>query len=339
MLNGMVTGPMAGMTGGFIPPLCPPAPTADQIAALEKSAPGGAAATAAKIKASEADAKARVAAVEYLATVDCTRWKEATNALILALRTDPNECVRYAAAQALNTGCCCNKLTIAALKVCVAGEDTDNNPPETSPRVKAAAFNALQNCLMKVPEDLPAEKPIEREGPTLEPIVPPTPGRERTGMKTPDGTRIPSSHVVQNPRLARYERELQRKTYAQTVGEARQTLFDVARNTRQSAPLPTGRRSVLDIIMKSRQEAENNARANAPPQPPTPAVNDAGVIPSAFAPGSDGSSPGTGSSAASSGRPSLVVNPNVGLNSGDSERSENGLAGVLIRSRNRVADQ
>ena len=175
MLNSTITGPMGAMTGGFIPPLCPIAPTAPQIAALEKAAPGGAAATAAKIQASEADAKARVAAVEYLATVDCTCWKEATNALVNALRADPNECVRYAAVQALNSGCCCNKLTIAALKTCVAGEDDDGNPPETSPRVKAAAFNALQNCLMKVPEVLPEEEIKQRErerGPNLEPIPP-----------------------------------------------------------------------------------------------------------------------------------------------------------------------
>src|SRR4029077_9880407 len=162
---------------------------------LEKQAPGGAAATAAKIKTSEADAKARVAAVEYLGTVDCTRWKEATKALVNALRADPNECVRYAAARVLNSGCCCNKDTIEALKICVAGEDKDGNPPETSPRVKAAAFNALQNCLTRVPEVLPDEiKPIERErGPAipLEPLPGQRPlGRERSSMRAADGSHI-----------------------------------------------------------------------------------------------------------------------------------------------------
>ena len=61
MLNSMGTGPVAGLTGGFLPSLCPPAPNASQIAALQQQ-PGGAAAAAAQIKASEADAKARVAA-------------------------------------------------------------------------------------------------------------------------------------------------------------------------------------------------------------------------------------------------------------------------------------
>ena len=40
----------------------------------------------------------------------------------------------------LNSGCCCNKETIEALNICVAGEDKDGNPPETSARVKGAAF-------------------------------------------------------------------------------------------------------------------------------------------------------------------------------------------------------
>src|SRR5208337_58519 len=51
MANSLVTGPVGAVSGGFIPPLCPPAPTPQQIAALDKAAPGGAAATAAKIKA------------------------------------------------------------------------------------------------------------------------------------------------------------------------------------------------------------------------------------------------------------------------------------------------
>ena len=99
MLNSLGSGPVAGMTGGFLPSLCPPAPNASQIAALQQQ-PGGASAAAAKIQASEANAKARVAAVEYLGTVDCSRWPEAKKALIYSLREDPNECVRFAAARA-----------------------------------------------------------------------------------------------------------------------------------------------------------------------------------------------------------------------------------------------
>ncbi len=331
MVNSMATGPAAAMAGGFIPALCPPAPSASQIAALQQAAPGGAQATAAQIQASEANAKARVAAVEYLGTVDCTRWKEATTALKNALRADPNECVRYAAAQALNSGCCCNKDTIEALKICVAGEDKDGNPPETSPRVKAAAFNALQNCLMRVPEVLPPEtiKPIPREGgpvPSLEPMPPQPPGRERTSMKTNDGTHVAASHVIQNTARARFEQELQRKTYAQTVNEARQALFEVARSS-QPSTLPPGKKSVIDLLNKARQDMNNKARASAPPPPPGRAPNDPSVVPSSYTPGAP----------LYQGRvlPSpSTVNSGGTTNSDDSGKSSRGLLGLLFNSRN-----
>ncbi len=289
MLNSMATGPVGAMTGGFIPPLCPP-PSAAQIAALQQQPLGGAQAAAAKIQASEAGAKARVAAVEYLGTVDCTRWSEATTALINALRADPNECVRYAAARALNSGCCCNQKTIEALRICVAGEEV-GNPAETSARVKAAAFNALQNCLMRVADVVPDEnKGIIREGPPDQPKLEPIPrqplDREKSTMKAGDGTHIAASHVVQNPALNRFEQELRRKTYTQTVNEARQSLFEVARSANVSPTLPPGKKSVFDLLNKARQDVANKARASAPP-PPGPVPSDPHVVPSSFTPGSE----------------------------------------------------
>src|SRR5271157_1403425 len=157
MFNSLLSGPVGAISGGFICPLCPP-PTAAQIAALANKPNGGAEAAAAKIQASEADAKARVAAVEYLGTVDCNRFPEAKKALLAALREDPNECVRFAAARSLNSGCCCDQEVIEKLRICVAGEKKDG-PAETSCRVKAAAFSALQNCLMGVPEEVEAPQP------------------------------------------------------------------------------------------------------------------------------------------------------------------------------------
>jgi len=341
MLNSMATGPVGAMSGGFIPPLCPP-PSPAQIAALQQQSPGGAEATAAKIKASEADAKARVAAVEYLGTVDCTRWKEATNALVNALRADPNECVRYAAARALNSGCCCNKKTLEALKICVAGEDTDGNPPETSPRVKAAAFNALQNCLMRVPEVLPEEeqrKGIERERgpvPPLEPLPgPKPPGRERSSMNAADGSHIAASHVIQSPALPRFEEQLQRKTYAQTVNEARQTLFQVARGSNQPTTLPPGKKSVLDLLIKARQDINNKAKSSASATPASgPASYDTGVVPSSYTPGAaPGQGEATTTPAAGSGSMSSVANPNGAAASDGSSEPRRGLVGLLFNSR------
>ena len=180
MVNSLMGGPMAGLTGGFIPSICPPAPSAAALAAMaNQSGPLGAEAVAGKIKQSEADAKARVAAIEYLGTCDCNRWPEARLALINGLRADPNECVRYAAARVLNTGCCCSKPVIEALRICVAGEDSDDHPPETSARVKAAAFTALQNCLVKSPWKI--SKPPE--------VPPPARERDRGGLRRPISNR------------------------------------------------------------------------------------------------------------------------------------------------------
>lgn len=329
MANSLVTGPLGGVSGGLIPPLCPPAPTPGQIAALESKAPGGAEATAAKIKASEADAKARVAAVEYLGTVDCTRWKEATKAIVNALRADPNECVRYAAARVLNSGCCCNKETIEALKVCVAGEDKDGNPPETSARVKAAAFNALQNCLMKVPEVLPEEAPkrIEREHgtvPNLEPLPDQKPiGRERSSMKDGVGTHIATSLSIPATAGSRYDRQSQSKTLSQTVNEARQTLVDVSRTAKPSPTLPPGKRSLLDAFIKARQDL--NAKSRTAPAAGPPA-NNSGVVPTSYTPDSR---PDQGAAISPDG----ASNPTV---SGETRR---GLIGLLLNSRNRGTNQ
>ena len=182
--NGLMT--FGAMSGGLIHPLCPTVPSAADLAALEaESGPNGAEAVAAKIKQDEADAKARVAAIEYLATVDCRYWKEAKVALLNALRADRNECVRFAAAKALAGGCCCSKETIEALRIVVAGEDSDGYPAELSPRVKVAAFAALQNCLLQVPDAVPAVEPEPAPPP---PAVRPEPSA--AAPSGPDGTRL-----------------------------------------------------------------------------------------------------------------------------------------------------
>jgi hypothetical protein len=316
MANSMVTGPLGAVTGGFLPPLCPP-PTAAQAAALGNQPGAGAQAAAAKIQADEAGAKARVAAVEYLGTVDCSRWPEATSALVKALLEDHNECVRFAAAKALNSGCCCNKDTIEALRICVSGETKKGNAPETSPRVKAAAFAALQNCLMRVPEDLPEDiKPPDIKSPDIKspdvkspdvkspdlkpldlkpvdpvksqtPVVPPPPTPNQLNMNAADGTHIATAYTeAEYARVSPAERKPQ-KSFSQTVDEARRTLFQVSRNPRQPAFLPTGKRSVLDVLAKSRQDARAATLQHARDQgqvPPLPRTVDPGFAPAAYTP-------------------------------------------------------
>lgn len=156
--------PMTLMTGGLFSGLCPPS---------SAFGAGGSPAqqVASAVAADEASAKERVAAVEYLATVDCHYWPDVEEAIIASLRTDRNECVRYAAAKALISGCCCGKKTIEALTIVVNRTDKDGNPSENSDRVVAAACMALQRCLavycketQLVPEELPEALPEESNG-------------------------------------------------------------------------------------------------------------------------------------------------------------------------------
>ena len=122
---------------------------------------------AARIKKDEEEAKARREAVRFLGTVDCNYWPEATEALALALRKDPNECVRFEAALSLRNGCCCNEKTVKALSHSVAGDDKDGAPMERSDRVRAAAADALARCplLKKEVEGNGGEKKTEAVDP------------------------------------------------------------------------------------------------------------------------------------------------------------------------------
>jgi HEAT repeats len=140
LLNKM-TMPLTAFTGGVIPGYCPLMPSAAELADQ------GAVGAAAKIKAEEAQAKARKAAMRYLGTVDCSRFPDAQDALIMGLRGDTNECVRYEAALALGNGCCCTKATMESLSISASCADRDGKPREYSDRVRAASASALERCL------------------------------------------------------------------------------------------------------------------------------------------------------------------------------------------------
>ena len=140
--------PIRAAAGHLMPPAPPEAPTKEEIARMV--ADGGyspAEVTAAKIKLDEAQARARRAAVKYLATVDCNYYPEAEAGLIAALRADRSESVRFEAALALGN---CHGLTmkiVEALNITVLGFDLDGNPPETSERVRQAARSSLARSL------------------------------------------------------------------------------------------------------------------------------------------------------------------------------------------------
>jgi hypothetical protein len=98
--------------------------------------------TAAKIKADELQGNSRIAAVRYLAGVDCRQYPEAEAGLVAALRTDPLENVRYETVLALGGRATTPRL-LEALSVTALGSDLDGNPAEWSERVRAAAHNVL----------------------------------------------------------------------------------------------------------------------------------------------------------------------------------------------------
>ncbi len=180
MLGNMMR-PASLLSGGMIPPLCPPnAVNPADLAKPSDSALGA----AARIKADEAEAGARKAAVRYLGTVDCRYWPEAQDALVTALRADRNECVRFEAALALGSGCCCTPVTVKALSITVAGSDADGNPPEVSERVKSAAEMALSQCVARTPPAPPEVAPENREL-----IVPPRPEGPKPEGPRPEGPR------------------------------------------------------------------------------------------------------------------------------------------------------
>lgn len=238
---GSAFAPMRMMTGGMMKPCCPTAntPNAEDL----KKAADSPAGAAARIKAEEAEAKARRADVRYLGTVDCNRYPEAEKALIKALRTDRNECVRWEAALALGNGCCCTKLTVEALMLTANASDKDGNPVETSPRVRHAAAYALSNCQTR-PIDMTPEPP-ERPTPLPEPRK--LPDMTRAGGATPPRT-LPAAFGL--PAIP-------------TPASSQNTGFPIQPPVLPETPgVPTGQRGLFDIFMRRVQTTS----ASTPPR-------------------------------------------------------------------------
>jgi hypothetical protein len=356
LLNNGLTGPIGAVSGGLIPPLCPPLPSTAAIAAMP-GGPAGAEAVAAKIKQDEADAAARVAAVEYLGTVDCRHWKEAKVALLNALRGDRNECVRWAAAKALNSGCCCSKETIEKLKIVVTGEETDGFPAELSPRVKGAAFAALQNCLARFTEvvpETPAPPPPPPPPPEGTPTPPVRPEGAPSAINNANATHIAAGHTVTTPRALSFEAQLENKSMAQVVDEARQALIATAQNPPRLRMLPTGKRSVFHALAKAHQDntapgavpSPNMNMSPAPTTMPEPSMNltpvqppvpdpsmspGQGVVPTSFV------VPGGPSGAAPAMEP--VAQPEPQRQPQPRSAGKRSLAEILYKSRNRGTGQ
>jgi hypothetical protein len=257
--------PVGAFTGGLVPQCCP-GPGGVNVADLAKPATGAEGA-AARIMKEEADAKARRAAVRYLGTVECRRYPEAEVALINALRQDGNECVRWEAAIALSRGCCCTRKTIEALALTVDASTKDGNPPEMSPRVRAAAAAALDHCLACVTDSSTETAPEPRPEP---PPPPEPPGRPDLPSPRP---LLDSLTLLQTS----YALPLTPRPADQPIAEARRALARFKEEQARSPMLLPGKVSVYEALTRARA-------ADLPPLSGLTAVAPSSAPPPAAAP-------------------------------------------------------
>jgi len=242
-----ITKPLVVLTGGVIPPFCPIFPSAADLAKP------GVAGAAAEGKKDAAEAKARQMDVRYLGTLDCRYYPNAAKGLSDALRMDPSECVRFEAAQALSRGCCCNRLTLAALEASVSGTELDGNPAERSVRVRCTASIALEKCLACYVAPAPEPEIIEQEKGKELPLEGPLPPRTQE-----DKTKDAKPATAQSPTPA-------------AIARARQTLVafqELYTNTLHPAPTHgAGVEQSLYSILKSADPMPRPAMAAATPEP------------------------------------------------------------------------
>jgi hypothetical protein len=132
------------------------------------------------IKQQEDAAPAKIAAIKYLAGVDCKCYLGVKPALLKAL-IDCNEGVRFEAAKALGSACCCDKEVAQILDKRANGRDDFGNYIEWSPRVRAAAAQSAAACAGLIPPNGEIDggrvEPPPIEPPPIEP--PPRPQAKR----------------------------------------------------------------------------------------------------------------------------------------------------------------
>ncbi|MBM3979494.1 MAG: hypothetical protein FJ304_04275 [Planctomycetes bacterium] len=234
--------PAGAATGGLLGPVCPPpgvggavggAPNPDDLKKPATSPEGA----AAKIKAEEAGAKAKVGAIEFLGTVNCRYYPEAEAGLIAGLRAEKNECVWIAAAKALATGCYSPKV-VKALLTCVNCSNKDGFPAEASELVRTYAYVALERCLRKCAE----------EEPDAPPEPPPAAKKAMYEALVPMGATVDySAHIL----LASYYPTEARETPAQVYAEGHRALARGLKVSPRTVERLSGPRNVADAVFPS----------------------------------------------------------------------------------------
>jgi len=238
--------PLSAATGGMIGggphgsgAAVPPAP-----AAAKPPPPPPAVKAAAKIKAEAKTLKARREAVRYLGTLDCHWYPEAEAGLIAALRADRNECIRLEAALALRQRCCCTKKTMAALQIAASGSNRDGNPGERCVRVRWAALEALQACLLQC-----TTEEFEQRAPRQRPETPDRP------LKSPDQDALTQTNLA----APDFYRRVDSIRTADLVAAAERTLAVLSRPREPVEAEPTAPPANLQAIWTATDDPSASA--------------------------------------------------------------------------------
>jgi hypothetical protein len=189
------------------------------------------------IKQQEDAAPAKIAAIQYLAGVDCKCYKGVKKALLEAL-LDCNEGVRFEAAKALGSACCCDKEVQKILEEVANKQDEFGNYKEWSVRVRAAAAQSAAACAGIIP-------------------------REATGVETPETPPIevpPAGEIPLRPQAKRgfFQRDKQAAAISVTSDNgawAAQEKKEITTFTRDLAMPPVQARTRTEPLVASRQES------------------------------------------------------------------------------------
>jgi len=236
--------PLKAITGGggATPGVGKP-PTKTELAAP------GPVGVSAKIKAEKIQAKARQQAVKELGQVDCHYFPEAEAMLIIALRADSSECVRFEAAKSLTRGCCCSKAVIQALNICVSGSAEDGHPSERSPLVKSTAMIALEVCMNSCGS-------AEAEAPVLP--RPEFPGGNEEAIPAPQPT-------VQ--KTAFYQ-AVDQQPLARVVARSQRLLASKQQASQTPVATAPRRRSIYELWLAAEKRPQRKPANSPPPIPP-----------------------------------------------------------------------
>jgi hypothetical protein len=179
--------------------------------------------TAAKIKAEEDQAQAKIAALRYLATIGCAGCYPGVEEAFIAALDDCTEVVRYEAVMALlKTKCMNGKCDFCDKKACCSAKiqkklneiayetDDEGCPKEPSERVRRKARLALRRCgpaaaELAPPEPVmpePIQGPVDRGAPLPPPADnPPLPPPADNPPLPPPADNPPPSVPANDPPL------------------------------------------------------------------------------------------------------------------------------------------